>query len=127
MSSSQLVRWWRRDGGGRELMVLALPLMDAAEHRQVLVDWNATAAPVPEPACVHELFAAQAARTPHAVAVAAGDATLTYGELDRRASQLARYLRGLGVGPEVPVALCLERSPEMVVAQARIGCGAGIS
>jgi len=65
--------------------------------------------------CIHELFSAQATRTPDAVAVVFGDRELTYGELDRRANQLAHYLRKLGVGPEVIVGLCVERSLEMIV------------
>ena len=67
------------------------------------------------PATLPELFAAQVARSPGATAVVFGDASLTYGELDARANQLAHHLRGLGVGPEVVVGLCVERSLEMVV------------
>ena len=65
--------------------------------------------------CIHELFSAQADRTPDAVAVVFEDLELTYGELNGRANQLAHYLRKLGVGPEVVVGLCVERSPEMIV------------
>src|SRR4051812_19242514 len=64
----------------------------------------------------HRLIEAQAARTPEAVAVAFEGRTVTYGELDARAGRLARRLHGLGVGPEVRVGLCVDRSPEMVVA-----------
>ena len=70
----------------------------------------------PAAACVHELFEAQAARTPAAVALVFEEQTLTYAELNGRANQLARHLRRLGVGADTPVALCVERSPEMVVA-----------
>ena len=66
--------------------------------------------------CVHRWFAGQAARTPDAVAVVFGDERLTYGELDARANRLAHHLRARGVGPEVLVALCVERSAAMVVA-----------
>jgi len=66
-------------------------------------------------ACIHELFAAQARRTPAAEAVVSGDGRLTYRELNRRANRLARCLRQMGVGPEVPVGLCLERSAAMIV------------
>ena len=66
-------------------------------------------------ATLPELFAAQVARTPDAVAVVFEDAALTYGELDARANQLAHHLRALGVGPEVVVGLCVERSLEMLV------------
>jgi len=63
----------------------------------------------------HELFEEQALRTPAAEAVVMGDQHLTYEELDRRANQLAHYLRTIGVGPEVAVGLCVERSLEMIV------------
>ena len=65
--------------------------------------------------CVHELFAAQAARTPEAIALVYEDEQLSYGELERRSNQLAHHLRGLGVGPEVVVGLCVERSAAMVI------------
>ncbi len=66
--------------------------------------------------CVHDLVATQAHAVPHAVAVVAGDQKLTYGEMNARANQLANFLRSLGVGAEVPVALFLERSPELATA-----------
>ncbi|TLZ31412.1 MAG: non-ribosomal peptide synthetase, partial [Gammaproteobacteria bacterium] len=69
----------------------------------------------PRNACAHELFEAQAERTPQAIAVRFESKQLTYQELDRRANQLAHHLRELGVGPEVLVGLCVERSLEMVV------------
>ena len=65
--------------------------------------------------CVHELFEEQVGRTPEAVAVVYEDEQLTYGELNRRANQLAHYLRELGVRPETRVAICVERGLEMVV------------
>ncbi|HEX3555022.1 MAG TPA: amino acid adenylation domain-containing protein, partial [Thermoanaerobaculia bacterium] len=94
--------------------VSELPLLTALEQRQLLVNWNATRRAAPE-RCVHEMIAAQAARTPEAVAVVCGGDSLTYGELDRRANFLADHLRRLGVGPEVLVGIALERSLEMVV------------
>ncbi|HEU0150127.1 MAG TPA: amino acid adenylation domain-containing protein, partial [Bradyrhizobium sp.] len=93
----------------------ALPLLDDAEREQVVAGFNATAAEYPQ-ALLHELFAAQAARTPDAVALRFEEETLSYGELDRRSNQLAHHLRGLGVGPDVVVGLCAERSFEMVIA-----------
>ncbi|WP_281404514.1 non-ribosomal peptide synthetase [Pyxidicoccus fallax] len=92
-----------------------LPMMDAAERQRLLVEWNDTTAAYPREACLAELFEAQAARTPDAVAAECGEARLTYGELDRRANQLAWYLRGRGVGPGTPVGLCVQRSLELVV------------
>ncbi|HOR01588.1 MAG TPA: amino acid adenylation domain-containing protein, partial [Anaerolineae bacterium] len=94
----------------------ALLLLDEAERRQVLVEWNDTAGALPAAPCVHELFEAQAARTPDAVALACGGERLSYRELNRRANQLARHLRRLGVGPEVLVGLCSRRTPAMVAA-----------
>ncbi len=92
----------------------ALSLLRGAEREQVLEAWNATAADVPE-VCVHDLFVAQAARAPEAVAVTWGGATLGYAELERRSGALARRLRARGVGPEVSVGVCLERGPGLLV------------
>src|SRR5262249_34922397 len=69
----------------------------------------------PDALCIHELFEVEAARTPDAVAVVSGEERVTYAQLNARANRLARHLRGLGVGREARVALCLERSAEMVV------------
>ncbi len=92
-----------------------LPLL-TGEEREQLRNWSAVSAEPGGEALLHELFAAQAARAPDAVAVVFEETALTYGELSRRAVALARRLRELGVGPEVLVALALERSAEMVVA-----------
>jgi amino acid adenylation domain-containing protein len=92
-----------------------LPLLGEVERHQLLSEWNATAADYPRDKCLHDLFAEQAARTPDAVALVYEDSALTYGELDRRANQLGHHLQKLGVGPEVIVGLCVERSLEMVV------------
>jgi amino acid adenylation domain-containing protein len=97
------------------LPVSAIPLLQADERRQALVEWNRTEQPIP-PACVHELFEAQAARTPGAPAVIFEECEISYAELDRRAEALARRLRRLGVGPDVLVGLAVERSHEMVAA-----------
>ncbi len=91
------------------------PLLDEAERHRVLVEWNATEADYPHHKCVHELFEAQATRTPEAIAVVSGDERLTYAELNARAKRLAHHLRALGVRPDDRVAICAERSPEMVV------------
>ena len=92
-----------------------LPLLTAAEKQQLLVEWNNTTTDYPQDTCLHELFEAQVERTPDAVAVVCNGQQLTYSALNRRANQLAHYLRALGVGPEVCVGLCVERSLEMVV------------
>src|SRR6185369_16288426 len=93
-----------------------LPLSSLEERWQILVEWNdtATEASLPQ-AWVYELFAAQMQRTPEAVAVVFGNEELTYAGLDTRAGRLARRLRRLGVGPDVPVGLLVERSLDMVV------------
>lgn len=92
-----------------------LALLTAAEREQMLETWNATYADYPKHRCIHQLFEAEAARLPSATAVSLGPDHLTYGELNRRANQLAHHLRDLGVGPEVIVAMAVERSCEMVV------------
>ncbi len=94
----------------------ALPLLAPADRERVLHAPNATAAPFSAGACLHELIEAQARRAPDAPAAACGGRTLTYAELDRRASALARGLRARGVGPEARVALLLEPGLETVVA-----------
>jgi amino acid adenylation domain-containing protein len=93
----------------------AAPLLSEAQRHQLVAEWNDTAAPAPRDACLHTLFEAQVDRTPEAVAVECEGASLTYRELDLRANRLARRLRSLGVGLEARVALCVERSPEMVL------------
>jgi amino acid adenylation domain-containing protein len=85
------------------------------ERHQLLVEWNDTAALWPAVLSVHERVLRQAERTPDATAVACGDEWLTYGALAERARALAGRLHRLGVGPEVPVGLCLERGPALVV------------
>jgi amino acid adenylation domain-containing protein len=92
-----------------------LPLLSAAERRQLLVEWNDRQADYPREQCIHQLLEAQVERTPEAVAVVFGEQQLSYRELNRRGNQLAHYLRALGVGPEVRVGLCVERSLEMIV------------
>jgi amino acid adenylation domain-containing protein len=92
-----------------------LPLLTEPERYQALVEWNATDAERPREATVHGLFEAQAARTPDAIAATFEGEALSYRELDRRANRLARLLQARGVGPEVPVGLCVERSLDMLV------------
>jgi amino acid adenylation domain-containing protein len=90
-----------------------LELMDAAERAQLLA-WSGTTAPFPADACVHQLFEAQADRTPGAAAVVYEGQRLTYAELDAHANRIANHLRGLGVGPETRVGICLERGLDLI-------------
>jgi amino acid adenylation domain-containing protein len=92
-----------------------LPLLTEAEFRAELHDWNDTAAPVP-PVCVHEGFEAQAARTPDAVAAEHEGERVSYAELNRQANQVARRLRGLGVGPEALAGVCMRAGPRRLAA-----------
>ncbi len=98
-----------------EQRVSDLPLLTETERQQLLVEWNGTRTDCPRDLCIHQLFEAQVERTPDAIAVVFEAEQLTYGELNRRANQLAHHLRALGVGPEVLVAICLERSLETVI------------
>jgi amino acid adenylation domain-containing protein len=88
----------------------------APEQRRLLVDLNATQADYPRELLVHQLFEAQAGRTPDAIAVVFDAVALTYAQLNARANRLARHLRELGAGPDVLVGICMERSVELVVA-----------
>ncbi|HSR97320.1 MAG TPA: condensation domain-containing protein, partial [Kofleriaceae bacterium] len=101
---------------GCDAAIAALPLLDDDERQQVVAGWNATDAAYPTGLCLHELFEAQVVRTPDAIAVVDGERRLTYAELNARANQLAHELVRWGVGRDVPVGLCLERSAEMVIA-----------
>jgi amino acid adenylation domain-containing protein/non-ribosomal peptide synthase protein (TIGR01720 family) len=92
------------------------PLMSDAERAQVVEGWNDTRVEYPPHPTLHELFEAQARRTPDAIAVVSQAGRMTYAELDRRADGLARRLVRLGVGPDVLVGVLMERSLEMVVA-----------
>src|ERR687886_303732 len=92
-----------------------LPLLSAAERHQLLVEWNDTFADYPQHMCIHQLFEEQVERTPDATAVIFEDKQLTYQELNRRSNQLAHHLQKLGVGSEVLVGICMERSVEMIV------------
>ncbi|WP_206343018.1 non-ribosomal peptide synthetase, partial [Streptomyces ureilyticus] len=95
--------------------VVAVDVLDSGERTRLLAEYNDTGLPVPQ-ATVPELFQAQAALTPHAIAVTDGNTSVSYGELNARANRLARVLIGHGVGPERLVGLALPRSVDMVVA-----------
>lgn len=92
-----------------------LPLLSEKELHQVIVEWNDTKTDYPREKCIHELFEAQAERTPNAIAVVFGRQSLTYEELNHRASRLAHYLKKFSVGPDVLVGICVDRSVEMIV------------
>jgi len=92
-----------------------LPLLTAVEQQQLLIEWNDTQVDYPQDKCIHQLFEEQCLRTPDAVAVVFENQQLTYHELNCRANQLAHYLQSLGVGADVLVGLCVERSLEMIV------------
>ncbi len=92
-----------------------LPLLTAQERHQLLDEWNDTRVNYPD-LCLHQLIERQVEKTPDQVAVVFEDQALTYRQLNRRANQLAHYLRGLGIGPDQPVGVCMERSLEMVIA-----------
>ncbi|HEB87640.1 MAG TPA: amino acid adenylation domain-containing protein, partial [Gammaproteobacteria bacterium] len=95
--------------------ISTLALLTGAERRQLLADWNSTATDYPQDQCIHQLFEMQVARTPAAVAVVYEDQRLSYAELNAKANQLAHYLRIQGVGPDVLVTICVERSLELVI------------
>ncbi|HML76542.1 MAG TPA: AMP-binding protein, partial [Anaerohalosphaeraceae bacterium] len=75
---------------------------------------NDTAAEYPKDKCIHQLFERQAEKTPDATAVVFEDQTLTYRQLNERANQLAHYLRQHGVGPDVPVGVCMDRCIDLL-------------
>jgi amino acid adenylation domain-containing protein len=91
-------------------------LLDDDERRRILHTWNETATPYPREQTIHQLFEAQAERTPSAVALVCGEEHLTYAELNARANRLAHYLREKGVGRESAVGILMERSSELVTA-----------
>jgi amino acid adenylation domain-containing protein len=92
-----------------------LSLLTEAERQQLLVEWNHTQVDYPQKLCIHQLFEDQVERTPDAIAVVFENQQLTYFQLNNRANCLAHYLRTLGIGPDVPVGICVERSLDMVV------------
>jgi len=93
-----------------------LSMLSATERERVLFMWNDTGTGYPQDKCLPELFAAQAARTPAAIALVHGEQRLSYAELNARANRLAHHLRALGVGPDTRVAICVDRGIEMVIA-----------
>src|SRR5579864_5785415 len=98
-----------------EQPIAKLPLLTPRERQQLVVEWNATGMEYARDKGIHQLFEAQAAQTPNAVAVVFQNRQLTYGELDRRANQLARHLLKLGAAPDGLIGICVERSLDMIV------------
>src|SRR5262249_1200114 len=117
--AGRLIRLLEAAVDAPERPIGGLDILERSERGTILGAWNATTHALPfaaaASATLPQLFAAQAARTPDAVALVFGDERLSYRELDLRANRLAHHLRALGVGPEVVVGLCLERSLELVV------------
>jgi amino acid adenylation domain-containing protein len=100
---------------GETTRISSLRMLDDEERRRAVNGWNDTASPYPD-ACLHDLFADQARRTPNALALRYAGKGIDYGSLDRRANRLAWRLRSLGIGPDAIVGLCMRRSPRQVVA-----------
>jgi amino acid adenylation domain-containing protein len=96
--------------------VSALPLLTTGERESLLSGWNDTSSAFPQDACIHDLIQRRCARHPREIALVSGDRQVTFRELNNRAEALAAVLQTQGVGPDVPVGLCLERSPKLVVA-----------
>nr|WP_324295144.1 non-ribosomal peptide synthetase [Burkholderia pseudomallei] len=114
------VTYWRRllegmTAGAADQTIVGLPLLDEAERKQVVYEWNATERDYPIEQCIHQLFEAQVDRKPEAIALTFDGQRLSYAELNARANRLAHYLQARGVGPDRLVALCAERGIEMVV------------
>nr|WP_280345500.1 non-ribosomal peptide synthase/polyketide synthase [Nocardia neocaledoniensis] len=100
-------------------------LLDQAERRRVLTDWNATAHPVDETATLVSMFEAQAATSPNAPALTFGGTTLSYAEFTAQVNRLARHLIAQGVGPDTMVALGMRRSLELVVGMYAVSVAGG--
>lgn len=92
-----------------------IPILDPVERHRILVEWNGESRSYDRGICLHQLFENQVRRTPDAVALIFGEESLTYAQLDARANVLAHHLQRLGVGPDALVAICLDRSFEMLI------------
>ncbi|WP_334190937.1 non-ribosomal peptide synthetase, partial [Noviherbaspirillum sp.] len=100
--------------------IASLDILPEAERKRLLVDWNATESEFPESSCLHQLFEAQAAYKPDALAVCFENFRLTYGELNAQANRFVHHLRSHCVAPDATVALCVGRGPDMVMAMLAI-------
>ncbi|MEW6737531.1 MAG: amino acid adenylation domain-containing protein, partial [Acidobacteriota bacterium] len=95
--------------------IAQLSILTESERFQLLIQWNSSDLAYLNDICVHELFEAQVRHQPDAVAVVFEETRLTYRTLNARANQLAHYLRSIGIKPETRIAICLERSVDMIV------------
>jgi amino acid adenylation domain-containing protein len=95
--------------------IALLPLLTPAERHRIVVEWNQIRTDYPRDKCIQQLFEAQVEYDPEATAIVFAKQRVTYGELNRRANQLAHYLQSLEVGPDTLVGICAERSIEMIV------------
>ncbi|HBH81826.1 MAG TPA: non-ribosomal peptide synthetase, partial [Nitrospira sp.] len=115
----QIVRHWTALMDGMITMpdtrLAELSVLSEQERQHLLVDWNDSRRSFPTDRCLHELFEAQACRTPESIALSGEGVGLTYRELDTKANQLAHCLRKQGVGHDVRVGICLERSTNLLV------------
>ncbi|MBS9440146.1 hypothetical protein EAE91_24360, partial [Photorhabdus noenieputensis] len=98
-----------------ETPVRTLNILPEAERTLLLKTWNATETAYPDALCIHQLFEQQVEQTPDAIALVHEEQTLSYAELNARANRLAHQLIELGVAPDQRVAICVARSPAMVV------------
>ncbi len=113
--SSHLQNLFKEISVNPNAIIDRLIILTSEEKQQLLVDWNDTAADYPKNKCVHELFEEQVEKSPDVVTVVYEDKHLTYGELNERSNQLANYLRKYGVTADTLVAICVDRSLEMII------------
>lgn len=99
-----------------EQNIATLSLLTDEQRKKILYDYNNTVMPYPKNRCIHQLFEAQVKRDPDKTALVYQETEISYRELDNRSNQLAHYLIECGIGADLPVGICLARSPEMIVA-----------
>ncbi|KAK3807010.1 MAG: Non-ribosomal peptide synthetase module [Benniella sp.] len=95
--------------------VATIDILSPEERRLILETWNETSEVYPDHLCFHQLFEIQVSKTPDATAIVCGDQSLSYNELNCRANRLAHHFIGLGVRPDTRVAICVDRSPGMII------------
>ncbi|MYZ16958.1 AMP-binding protein, partial [Streptomyces sp. SID337] len=123
--ADRLARVLQQVAADPDLRLSEIDLLAPAERTQIVRRWNDTTAPVPD-ALAPELFGRRVEASPDAVALVSGEQCLTYAELGAETGRLARYLVGLGVGPEVRVAVVGERSVSLVVALLGVSLAGGV-